>query len=165
MIITELIAACALIISIVSIFVGFWGVWIQREHSFRSIRPIGNIGITKRENYFGVALSNSGIGPMIIGSVETFNDKGVTKNYLADWIPHEYKQNMDLGTHIEGCAIHPGAQYDFLKYGYNPSNPDDLTISNEIRSMLKDLTIRVKYFDVYNREQPELIQHLNFLEE
>lgn len=154
-----LIALLALIVSVVSIIVGFWGICIQRNHAFRSVRPIGAIGQIQTMNSLEIFLSNNGTGPMIIKSVETINDKEVKKNYPRDWIPEDYK--LESLTHIEDCAILPGNPVRLLNFVYK-NNPADLEKRDKIRDILKDLTIRIKYTDVYNREQPELKQSLDY---
>ncbi len=152
----DTIAIFALVVSIFSIAIGFSGLLIQRRHNILSVRPIGNIGLFQSPNTIGIHITNNGTGPMIIKSVETENNEGIKKNYPVDWIPIEYRQFF--WGNLEETSLLNGTKVDILGFKFNPNDPKEEQKRDEIRSILKSLTIHVKYTDIYNKYQPELIK-------
>ena len=71
---TDFIAALALVTSIASIIIGFWGLWIQRKHNILSVKPIAAIGINDIANQIEITVVNNGTGPLIVKSIETLNN-------------------------------------------------------------------------------------------
>jgi|GEM_PF-1187565 len=160
---SNFISACALIVSIIAIATGFVGLMIQRKHNILSVRPIGNIGLFQGPAIIEISIINNGTGPMIIKSVETENKEGIKKKYPVDWIPLQDRQLF--WTALEDISIKSGSGIYLLKFKYNPSNPDQEQKRDNIRSILKDLSIRIKYTDIYDRVQPDLVKPFDYFGE
>ena len=172
------IAVIALITSVISIGIGIIGLKIQREHDILSVRPIASVGlqhgniidndivqnqglnmiVPKYSATLGVGLSNCGCGPMIIKSIETVNKEGVKKSYPYEWIPIDYRQQFYRD--LENTAIPPGVIINLITFNFPLSDLNELHKKEEIKSILNDLTIRIKYTDIYNLEQPDYVKSI-----
>ncbi len=156
-------AILALIISITSIGIGFFGLWLQRKHNRLSVKPIGMITIYDKLGEFGVAILNKGTGPLIIKSIETTNDQGIKKKYPIEWVPREYRHQFAFRIDLENVAIINGQKpLNLIKVKFNPQNIEEVMLSGTFREILANLTIRIKYTDIYGKIQPELIRNLNW---
>jgi hypothetical protein len=161
----NLIAFLALLISIVSIIVGFSGLWIQYIHNKKSVRPLGNIEIHDKVSEISLILCNNGIGPMEIISFDTEDKQGRIKNHPADWIPW---RTLTVGYYFKsyspGDNVRAGNDEVFLNFKFEPTNKDEEKILNDerklIRRILKDLTIRIRYSNIYGDEQKEIEKKL-----
>jgi len=162
----NLIAFLALLISIVSIIVGFSGLWIQYIHNKKSVRPLGNIEIHDKETEIKLILCNNGIGPLEIISFETEDKQGRIDNHPADWIPwRTLKAEYCFKSYSLGDNIRDGNKEVFLNFKFgSTSYADKQVLMNErklIRNILKDLTIRIRYSDIYGDEQKKIEKKLD----
>jgi hypothetical protein len=159
---TNLIAIFAFLVSVVSIIIGFLGLWIQRLHNQLSVKPIGNIGIRDYADLLLISVSNAGTGPMIIKSVETSNSEGNKLNYPIEWIPMTLKPKISFLINLENTAILNGTGANILEYHLDPAKINEAKERDAIRLILKNLTIRIKYMDIYGKEQPEITKNLDW---
>jgi hypothetical protein len=159
---TNIISICALTVSIASILIGYYGLKRQRIHDELSVRPICNVGTIQGPLVLTITILNNGVGPMIIKSVETHDSQGNKKDYPMDWIPLPDRQFV--WRDLENVAILNGKKIDILGFNFVtiidgkpklPITKDQIKKREEIRSILKDLTIHIKYTDIYGKEQPE----------
>jgi hypothetical protein len=98
---------------------------------------------------------------MIVKSIETSNNQGTKKEYPIDWMPSGIMWasfRRDLKNH----AIIAGDFTALLKYILDPQDEDSVRQRVKIRSVLKNLTIRIIYDDVYGKKQPELVRSLDW---
>jgi len=156
-----IIAILALIVSIVSIGIGVITLRTQQEYNRLSVRPIGIITFSDYENNLAIKIKNAGMGPMILTSVETVDNSGINKNYPIDWMPSKYIWT-NFRRNLQNHAIIAGDSIILLEYSLDPQNKDLAKQRDEIRSILKNLTIRIKYMDIYNKQQPDLIRSLDW---
>jgi hypothetical protein len=167
------------IIAVISIFIAILAVYIsykstklgadtfkqQKKHDELSVRPICNVGTLQGPLILSIWISNNGVGPMIIKSVETSDSRGNKKGYPMDWIPKEDLQFV--WRDMEDTAILNGNKVDILGFNFVPIidgkpklpiTKDQIKKREEIRGILKELTIRIMYTDIYGNEQPEFKQ-------
>jgi hypothetical protein len=156
-----LIATLAFFVSFVSILIGVVSLWIQRKHNRLSVRPIGIIARSDFENRLAIRVKNAGIGPMIVKSIETSNNQGTKKEYPLDWMPSDILW-AGFRRGFKNPAIMAGDSTVLLEYKLDPQDKDSARQRDEIRSVLKNLTIRIIYTDVYGKEQPELVRSLDW---
>jgi hypothetical protein len=156
-----LIATLAFFVSVVSILIGVFSLWIQRKHNRLSVRPIGIIARSDYENRLAIRVKNAGIGPMIVKSIENSNNKGTKKKYPLDWMPSDIMW-AGFRRDLKNQTIMAGDSTVLLEYKIDPQDEDSARQRDEIRSVLKNLTIRIVYTDVYGKEQPELVRSLDW---
>lgn len=159
------IALLAVYISYKSTKLGADTLKQQQKHNELSVRPICNVGMIQGPLSILIYISNNGVGPMIIKSVETSDNKGNKKNYPVDWIPKANRQIF--WRELENTALLNGSKVDILGFNFEqvidgkhkaPITKEQITRREEIRGILKDLTIHIRYADIYGVEQPEFKQ-------
>ncbi len=159
--------------SIASILIGYFGLKHQQIHDQLSVRPICNIGHVMGTLGLNLWISNNGIGPMIIKSIESSDKQGNTKGYPIDWIPVKNRHgNFAYWKDLENTSILNGSKVDILTFNIVPPHGDkpvpikltkeQIEDRDEIFGILKELTITVKYEDIYGIEQPEYKKDLTF---
>lgn len=148
----------AVAISFIAAALTWWQVEIGREHNRMSVRPLINItpyleGEGKRR---GVYISNQGLGPAIITSIEvtvngeTFSGLGESqwKSVLstAETIPLCYKS----GWPIQGSVLRPGEEETLLAPtdAYLPICDIELVNFH----FKKDVSISIGYESLYNEK-------------
>jgi len=144
------IAAIALITSVVSIFIGFVGLRIQRKHNKKSVLPIGTINLADYENCLRIKISNNGVGPLIIKSCNTIGKNSV-KPYPINWMPggvvwSTFRENLDNHTILSGSSL------TLLELQVNIKNKGEIKQRDKIRTILNDLELEVGYEDIYGKE-------------
>jgi len=128
-----------------------------------SIRPYGNITLSDYQNKLAIEVENAGMGPLIVKSIET--SKGIygIKGYPKDWIDDTMPEIIwaDFRNDLEEHAIASGDTCVLLEYNLRlvESSKEEM---NQVRQILKDLTITIKYSDIYNNEQPILRRELGW---
>ena len=150
----NLIATVALVVSILSIFIGFWGLWLQRNHNRLSVRPIA-----VADNYLGkerisISIKNAGVGPLLIKSIDIVNKKGVISAELSELLPPD--EINCLIASLKGLEKHTlsiGESLPIFIYDLNFHDKEQATVRDKIQNILKDLTIRLRYTDIYGKEQ------------
>jgi hypothetical protein len=153
------ITAIAVGISFLSILIGFSALWLQYHHNRLSVRPIGTISLADYENRIAIKVRNDGMGTMILKSFETSDNEGNSKGYPIDWM----SSGIMWANYRKGLSpIKEGDSTIFLDYVPNSQKPNFEKERQEIRSVLKNLTITIKYEDIYGVEQPILIRHLDW---
>ncbi|MHB8163465.1 MAG: hypothetical protein ACYDDV_03835 [Methanoregula sp.] len=173
---TNVISICALVVSIASILVGYFGLKRQQNHEILSVRPICNIGHVMGTLGLNLWISNNGVGPMIIKSIKTSDKQGNTKDYPKNWLPDKNRHgNIAFWEGLENTSILNGNKVDLLTFTLVPLQDDkqkqikltkeQIADRDEIFGILKELTITVKYSDIYGIEQPEFKKDLSFFEQ
>ena len=161
----ELIPLLALLVSIISIFIGFLGFLLQRKHNRLSVRPFGVFEMYSGKERLHIFLKNSGIGPMIIKSVEIIDNNGVKKDELMEIIcPSNINCLIASFKGLKDHVVSAGESEPLFIYDLDRENTEESKIRDEIQSKLKTLTLRLKYTDIYGIDQPDLNEKLGGFE-
>ncbi len=130
----------------------------QKIHNRNSVKPLLNIIFGDYEYDIHIKTQNNGVGPAIIKEILCSNNKDKT-NSLIELIPNEFQiknhgivklQNfVDFVENIEERVIAPNKEIIIIKY--EPEYDSELVA---IRTILKDISIKIRYVDIYQKEQP-----------
>jgi len=153
----------AFVISLTAVFFTWKGLKIQREHNYKSVKPIGRIRIADFESKIYAKIENSGIGPMILKGLTVYNGEKTNKS-IIDAIPKELKERIlwtNFTSNYEDRAIPVNGSLDLIVWTINSTYddiPNQIEIDREeLRLALKNLTVKIKYTDIYEEN--------NFVEE
>jgi hypothetical protein len=145
--VTALAAVFALIISALTL-------WFQRRHNFKSLSPFAMILIGDYENRLEVKIRNSGVGPLII---EQFiaSDGNQERNDIISWMPKgiDNWSTFPLES-IDGRCIAPNKEEVVIGMIGNPAEEKFVQARAAVRRALSNLTVSLKYRDIYNRKMP-----------
>lgn len=156
-------ASAAVVVSIISFVLAWKSLAVQRHHNRLSVRPLAFISRSDYENSLAVKIHNNGVGPLIITSVRVF-DGNDTKRSLIEWmgaIPYRVTWD-DFTRDFVDRSLAPGDAIVLLKLTGDASDQDFCEIRNACRLVLRQLTVKVEYRDVYDQPMKPVERKLDW---
>lgn len=154
---SDLIAFCALSVSIFSLALTIITLWIQRNHDRLSVRPLAFIHVNNTSGCLSITINNGGLGPMIIKSIETFRTEDPKQK--LDW--PIVLMNVDIidrfissktTAKLNNTPILNGKSIKIFEHKYDADKPDHVTAATNIKNILKEMTIKIKYLSIYDKQ-------------
>lgn len=163
----SIIALCALLTSVVSIFFTYRGLRLQKVHNLKSVRPIGVIIAGDYEDDIYVRIDNNGIGPLLVTEIKVSSPHRKSMN-IIDLVPQSLNEKVmwaDFVAETQHRVIMPGKDLYLIRLTFDevvalPDNQHE--IKKEIRNFLQDLTVDLSYTDVYERTLFKTIRKLDW---
>jgi hypothetical protein len=129
----------------------------QRKHDRLTVRPLAYIMVGDYDDRVYVKVANNGTGPMIIKSI-TVNDKPrPLYQALSDILPEGIYWTNYTADYADR-SVRAGGQVVLvdLDSGSNTHvSPEKFGEARDlVRRALGNITVRVKYTDIYNKNQP-----------
>lgn len=157
-------AICALAISVLATVLAAWSAHQQRRHMRLSVQPIAAVPVADFENRVGVFLANKGLGPMRIKRLSVSNRDGIVHSDVVSHMP-----KLELGVlwsnfhdSVDGATLEHGKRIELLVLEGDPSESSFSKSRDAVRSILKDLTVRVEYEDLYGGVLQPVEEKLSF---
>jgi hypothetical protein len=150
-----IVAGLALLVSAWSAWISFRTFKLQREHNIKSVTPILQIGQWDYENNLCVDMRNSGSGIALVTAMSAVNKTDVSKNCIYDWLPKKLVGAMnykEYWTAYKSFVIQPGQIIKLIEIPVDTKLEDQKKQREEIRSVLRQLTIKVSYEDIYSNK-------------
>lgn len=117
----------------------------QVEHNKKSVRPICVVKIEDYENKLAVSLVNTGIGPLVVKELSCKHKKtGVRAPDLIELMPKIDQEWATYYKSIADDAILVGDKAVLIEL--KPRNEE---VKHTIRKALMDISVNVKYADIY----------------
>lgn len=155
-----IVAACAAIISLISLAVAVMALRAQREHNYLSVRPIAHFSRGDYEDCVFVKLKNYGAGPLLINSFDVRAEQSTHKRMIDAFASLAQEITWDTFTDtIDGRVLAPNKEFVLLKATFDSSEDD---VKAKIRSVLARTTLRLSYKDIYDRPQPDIEEPLTW---
>lgn len=151
-------AICAVLISFLSIVFTVRALRLQRQHNYKSLTPIMYISLGDYENDIFVKLENHGVGPLIIENLKV-KSGGQIKDTIIDFMP-KLPAGMFWSTfsrHFENRSLPQNQTITLLHLEGEESDINNsifVTACDEIRKSLSQISLEVKYKDIYDRAMP-----------
>lgn len=160
---SSFIALGALVVSIASIVVAVRTLRHQRNHDVLSVRPLPMVSTTDYEECLSIALRNNGVGPMMIKDlhVECLKD---TRPFLREFMP-ELPEGLIWSTYagkIEHYSLGASEEVVLLELKGKEGDHVFVTFRDECRRLLGNITVVVRYTDIYQTELPLFWQPLSW---
>jgi hypothetical protein len=146
-------AIAAVLVSFLSVILALWALAVQRHHNRLSVRPLAFISRSDYEDRLSVKIHNNGVGPLIITSLQVSDGKAIRESVI-DWVT-SVSENLtwdDFTKDLKGRSLAPGDELVLLKFTGDPTDPHFREIRDKCRNVLRHLTIKLEYLDIY--EQP-----------
>ena len=162
-VIIAITALCAIIISFMSIILTLISLFLQRKHNRKSVKPIGNIAISDYENLISVEIFNRGSGPLIIKEF-TAEYRNIIKNNLISLMPF-LPENVSWSTFFDELnefSILPGESINLLEFKPDLENIAEVNFRNEVRKVLSEIKVTLKYSDIYDCLMPIKVKKLSW---
>lgn len=148
-----LVAICALLTSAMAVYMAWDQGSVMRAQQHGSVYPVlqvdGFVDDSGRNTSIGINLSNSGVGPALIESVEFFvNDERTERfdDYL-NTLPTGYNVSYSA---ISGRALAPGATVTAISINW-PNNVFDRSVIAKIQADSDDWALEICYCSVFDR--------------
>ena len=152
--ITAFVAVIALILSSISVFISYISVRDQRKSNQATLRPLADILFDDYENKIAVKLLNNGIGPLILVSSGVYKNDTLISTDLIDVMP-ALPTGMfwkDFLKNLSGRIMDPSGSKTLICLNGDENETEFIMIREQIRDILKDLTIKISYKDVYENK-------------
>jgi hypothetical protein len=157
-----IVAICALVVSIVSIFISIRSLSIQRTYNEKSVRPIAHLTNDDYENEISVELRNVGVGPLIIKELKVQSQNGKELTNLIDFVDlnlpdglmwtNFVKQTTNRAIAIGDKICLLSINFDNVEYPDKDSARQIPRFRSDLRKLLGDLTVTVKYTGIYEKD-------------
>ena len=150
------IASLALLVSLATGIITYFTFHIQRKHNRRSLMPIINVNPFDYSNCLRIDLKNEGVGPAIIQKIIVEKNEHEKKSSVYDWMPSlptglSYSNYL---TRDENIPMSPDKTIEVICIKLDPNKEEERQFREQMRGVLRQLTIKVEYTDVYNSKFP-----------
>jgi hypothetical protein len=147
-----IIALCALLVSTVSILIGYFSLKAQQKHNRLSVKPIGKISFVTGDDNIEITIRNDGTGPMLVSNIKVYEDEADIKNNLRDALPTLQKKNswtvINMGSQF---TIGAGEQKTLLKISTDRKTREFRDYLKQVLAALKYITLELEYRDIYDQ--------------
>lgn len=155
-----IVAACAAIISLVSLAVAIKALKAQREHNYLSVRPIAHFSRGDYEDCVFVKIKNYGAGPMLIDNFTVQSAQSTHKRMIDAFSGLAEELTWDTFTDtIDGRALAPNTEFVLIKATFDHTQN---SIKARVRASLAKMTLQLSYKDIYGRTQPTVTEPLSW---
>lgn len=140
----------AIIVSILALIATFFQAYLQRVHNQKSVKPLGQIDFRDLNGHLFVAVTNNGVGPLIIEQAEYLKaDKSHTK--LNDLLHIDIKMydNVVVANGVVK-VVYPGTQLRLFEITFEQLG-SEVTI-DQTRADLSLLTLKISAKDIYDNK-------------
>lgn len=153
-------AISAVVISLISLFVAIRALSAQKTHNKLSVRPIAHFSKGDYKNHIFVRLKNYGMGPLIITKFNISKDKSSFKRLIDSFNGVASQLTWEAFTDdIEGRVLAPQKEFTLIQASFTP---DQGHIRQAIRQSLAKTTLTVGYRCLYDEDQPEVQEKLEW---
>lgn len=152
-----IVAISALFISTSALVIAFFALKAQKQHNCKSLKPFIFIAPYDYENRLVIKIKNEGVGPAIVKLIHVSNKKGVDKPNIFKWLPAKLPGDMnykEYWTRSKDFVLKAGSEEHILEIPIDTNVPEQIETRESIRKTLSELTVVVKYEDVYENTMP-----------
>lgn len=150
------IASLALIVSVATAIITYLTFYIQRNHNRKSLRPIINVNPFDYSNCLKIELKNEGVGPAIITKIVVEKNEHEKKANVYSWMPNlisglSYSNYL---TRDQDIPMISGKTIEIICIKLDPTIQDQRAFRDQMRGVLRQLTIKIDYTDIYDSKFP-----------
>lgn len=159
-----LVAICAVVVSVVSLWASLYFGWCTRDHNKRSVKPLPYVIAGDYENCISVLLCNNGTGPLVLRKVTARHNKEGSSGHLIDMVP-ESPPDVYFKNFIKvrpGRAILQGGRLDLLVFELDVDDSAAVGYRDALRDALGHISIDVEYTDIYESHFDTHTQNLTW---
>lgn len=158
-----LVALFAMLATAFSSYWVFQTFKLQRTHNIKSVRPILHVGQWDYENRLIIDLRNQGPGVGIVKNVKVYTNDTDVKTCIYHWLPKKLIDGMNYKEYWTGYkdfAIKAGEICKLLELPVDHANPEQVIVRENIRAILRQLTIEIDYEDIYGNKIDKIVKPL-----
>jgi hypothetical protein len=144
-----------MVLPVIAIFLSLLAIHFEKKHNRQSVKPLAHILLDDSPNGLSIKLINKGLGPMIIKDFIAENKYGNKENNIYYHLP-KFKGNKwfsyQYHTKPINYIVSKDEEFSLLEIRGDIRNKNYMDFKMYIRNILKDLTITIKYTDVYDKK-------------
>lgn len=158
-----IVASAALLVATVSIIVSLRTLRTQKRHNELSVKPLPFIAIADYEDRLWVKLVNNGSGPLIVRSTEVSGPDKITKGVIDQMPPMPRGLAWKSFTSgMENRSLPSTQELFFVDLAGDPSSETYRTYRDQVRTLLSQLRVTVRYTDIYGQKFEPATRTLNW---
>jgi hypothetical protein len=162
---SAIMAAVAVFLSVVSIWISRSSLRSQQDHNRISVRPLAYVVIGDYENHQFVKIRNNGTGPLVIKEIKVIGAENPSKPLIYA-MPRLYPE-VSWQNFVEDCSgrsIPVGGELELLSLNIECSTSEAMYVlaRSNVRKALGELEIHVEYTDIYESKLPAARRNLKF---
>jgi hypothetical protein len=161
----DVIAVCAVAVSVLSLIVSIYALYIQRVHDRKSVQPIPQIVVGDYENKLYVAIENAGTGPFIIDTFHAVHvNSHVAKTSIVELLPslpNSYYWSTFV-ERLEGRAIPAQEKLVILELDEQGDPTEFAAIRQKMRDAPGFIRLTIKGKDIYGNLLPNCERLLEY---
>ena len=160
-----IVACLALSISAFSSIIIYFTFKLQRTHNQKSLKPILYVNPFDYEDRLLIKLRNEGVGPAIVNKIIVRKNEHEVKTCIFHWLPVKLPKNMkykEYWTRANDFVLRQGKSIELLDIMLDSSIEEQRTKREELRGILRFLTVIIDYEDVYGNKMPEYNRQLEY---
>ena len=159
------VAAAALLLSAISVFLSLAALKHQRTYSRLTVRPLGYVMLGDYEDHLFVKLRNNGTGPMIVKKIIVVGASNPSEP-LINAMP-SLPPKVSWTTFVEECedrSVPAGGELVLVELSAESSaSQGQFTLfRDKVRMALSPLTVQAEYTDIYGTSRPKVSRELAF---
>ena len=159
----QTIALAAVVVALASLYVAWRTVNLQHKHNVLSVRPVLHVSFVDYENCLRVKIVNNGHGPLFIADVQ-ISDGNNSKSSIIKWMP-QLPENLAWSKFtgdLVDRSIPAGGHLTLLEFQGSTTDADFCKSRDECRKQLANLTVIVKYSDIYKTKFSDYSESLKW---
>jgi hypothetical protein len=152
-----IVAILALVTSVTSTLLTYRALKLQRIHNAKSLKPILYLSPFDYENSLKILLANNGVGPAIITNIQVEKNQHEIKPSIIEWLPEKLPNGMNYKEYLtesNNITLNAGNKGVMLELYLNPEVEKERTEREKIRGILRQLTVKIEYSDIYENQMP-----------
>lgn len=153
-----LTAIAAVVVSAISVILGVRASIKQMEHNRNSVRPVAAIRLGDYEHKLCVKFVNIGLGPLIVDELKVTSSSGDSWSALIEAMPvlPDDITWTNFASDLDGQPIGAGEERFLIQLEFEEDDlPNYVKVAlEEVRRALMDLTVHIRYEDIYGVEMP-----------
>jgi len=138
-----------LCVSFLSMTISVISILNQERYNRNNVKPFCSVYEANYDNFIFVGIKNDGLGPLILKEIMFSRDDRESLTSLFDLLPDSIKHTTYHRIYVgelKQRALSVGEKLPLLSISI-----DDDSIRQKIRNLLKTITIRLKYVDLYKK--------------
>jgi hypothetical protein len=144
---SDIIAASAFFVAILSLLVSFWQAWLQRDFNRKSLKPLPWFYLDNKDGNLRVDFYNDGQGPLIIN--DTIFERGEIKGkHIWEVLPEgtEFDSAKMLS---RGKIIGSRVNLTLFSKKFDENDTEVERKRDDLRGILGSIKATITYHDLY----------------
>jgi hypothetical protein len=141
----------------------FIGLRAQRQHDILSVRPLPEVTVADYEDSLRIKIRNNGVAPLLVARIGVKRNDGEKESIIA-WMPPlpDGRPWTHFSTDLADRSLPPNGALPLLELTQFEGERNFADCRDLVRQTLRDLTVEVRYSDIYGTVFPPYSKSLKW---